>query len=73
MLLILIIYDKVVIGNMTKMPSEVDSPGSMLIDLAEIRNLALTQNDFESAVLLSHVHAWIHWIDQNWEELKDTK
>lgn len=55
---------------MTKMPSEVDPPGSLLFDLTEIRNLALSQNDFNSAVLLSHVHAWLHWIDQNFEELK---
>lgn len=58
---------------MTKMPSEVDSPGTLLEDLAKLRNEALTQGDFKYAVHLSHCHAWLHWLSENFEELKEQK
>lgn len=54
---------------MTRMPSEVDPPGSLLEDLVELRNEALKQGDFKYAVHLSHCHAWLHWVNENWEEL----
>lgn len=55
---------------MTKMPSEVDSPELLLPDLVELRNEALTQGDFKYAVHLSHCHAWLYWLSQNFKELK---
>lgn len=58
---------------MTRMPSEVDPPDSLLADLAELRNEALTQGDFKYAVHLSHVHAWLHWVSENFEELKNVE
>lgn len=55
---------------MTKMPNEVDPPAALLHDLAELRNTALKQNDFYYAVHLSHCHAWLHWLAENFEEIK---
>jgi hypothetical protein len=50
---------------MTPFPREIDNPASLMPDLAELRNTALAQGDFNSAVLLSHVHAWLFWINEN--------
>jgi hypothetical protein len=62
-----------------KYPSETDSPESLMPDLAALRNEALKQGDFESAVMLSHVHAWLHWanevkkvFDEHTEDIKKT-
>jgi hypothetical protein len=57
--------------KLTKFPSETDPPGSLMKDLAAIRNEALKQGDFNSAVLLSHVHAWLYWMDKNYETLRE--
>ena len=56
--------------KITKMPSEVDPPGTLLTDLDELRGWRLMQNDFKHAVLLSHCRAWLHWLDENFEEIK---
>mgnify|MGYP006887592413 CR=1 FL=1 len=56
---------------MTKMPSEADSPATLLSDLVALRDEALKQGDFLYAVHLSHCHAWLHWLGENFEELKN--
>ncbi len=58
---------------LTKMPSDTDIADpveSLMISLRELRNKALNQGDFESVVLLSHIHAWLFWINENLDELK---
>lgn len=54
---------------MTRLPSETDTPESLMPELVALRNEALNQADFESAVMLSHVHKWLHWVNENWAEL----
>jgi hypothetical protein len=59
--------------NLTIMPNQTetaDDVQTLRIPLIALRNEALKQNDFESAVLLSHVHAWLFWIEENMTELK---
>lgn len=58
---------------MTRMPSEVDSPSTLLKDLVELRDEALKQGDFHYAVHLSHCHVWLHWLSENFGELTGYK
>ncbi len=55
------------------MPSDTDVADpveSLMKPLRELRNKALNQGDFESTVLLSHIHAWLFWINENLDELR---
>lgn len=55
------------------MPNDTDVADpveSLMKPLRELRNKALNQGDFESTVLLSHIHAWLFWINENLDELK---
>lgn len=56
-------------ARFTALPSEVDSPASLMNDLRELRNEALSQGDFKYAVHLSHVHKWMHWLVENFDAL----
>lgn len=54
---------------MTKLPSEVDSPEGLMVMIKVLRDSALKSNNFDYAVGLSHVHAWLYWLKENWGEL----
>lgn len=54
---------------MTKLPREVDSPEGLMEMIKVLRDGALKSNNFDYAVGLSHVHAWLYWLKENWEEL----
>lgn len=51
-----------------EIPPEIDPPKSLLPDLIELRDGALEQNDFGSAVLLSHIHAWLFQLSKALDE-----
>mgnify|MGYP001572792956 CR=1 FL=1 len=56
---------------MTKLPQELDTPENLLIGIKEMRDRALGLGTMDIVVLLSHTHAYIHWMKENWEELKN--
>lgn len=37
--------------------------------ITELRDAALKAEHWDFAVILSHTHAWLHWLDANWTEL----
>lgn len=51
--------------KLTPLPEEVDSPEVIAKELVRLRNIALSQADFDASVLFSHAIAYLNWIGSN--------
>ena len=56
---------------MTKFPQELNDINDTRNETIKIRDLALSQLDFNSAVVLSHAIAWLYWLKENEKELRE--
>lgn len=58
---------------MTKLPTKtvdaMPTPAELMPAITELRDAALKAAHFDFAVILSHTHAWLHWLNENWKEL----
>lgn len=60
---------------MTKLPTKtidaMPTPAELMPAITQLRDAALTAAHFDFAVILSHTHAWLHWLNENWKELNE--
>lgn len=56
---------------MTKFPTEVDPPETLIPNLIILRDAALREYHFDCGVHLSHCIAWMNWLKNNYKELND--
>lgn len=49
--------------NLPPLP-EADPLVTLMPAVRKLRDEALRQADFRNAVMLSHVHAWLHWANE---------
>lgn len=58
---------------MTKLPihtlDAMPTPAELMPAITQLRDAALKTSHFDFAVILSHTHAWLYWLNENWEEL----
>lgn len=50
--------------KLPKFPNEVNMPKDLMPDLVVLRDAALKANNFDFALHLSHVHAWLYWANE---------
>jgi hypothetical protein len=60
---------------MTRLPTQttdgMPTPQELMPAIVILRDSALSAAHFDFAVILSHTHAWLYWLNENWTELQE--